>query len=214
MKLGVDYYPEQWPEERWPVDARLMATLGLTYVRIGEFAWSLLEPEEGQFDFTWLDRAIATLQGEGLQVVLGTPTAAPPPWLTTRYDIFQRDQHRLVRGPGSRRHACANNADYLRHTRQIVTALAQHFGQHLAVIGWQIDNEFSCHDTARCYCDSCQVAFQQWLQERYQSLEQLNTAWGTCFWSAIYTDWSQIPLPRSSPAQQNPGLQLDFRRFS
>lgn len=214
MKLGVDYYPEQWPEERWPVDARMMAEIGLTYVRVGEFAWSLLEPEEGRFEFGWLDRAIEALHGEGLQLVLGTPTAAPPPWLTSHYDIFQRDENRLVRGPGSRRHACANQPDYHRHSQRIVTALAEHFGQHPAIVGWQIDNEFSCHDTARCYCDHCHAAFQQWLQQRYQSLDRLNTAWGTVFWSAIYTDWRQIPLPWRAPAQPNPSLQLDFRRFS
>ena len=135
MKLGVDYYPEQWPEERWPVDARLMAGLGLSYVRVGEFAWSLLEPEEGRFEFAWLERVLQALQAEGLQVVLGTPTAAPPPWLTQRYDIFQRDQQRLVRGPGSRRHACANNPNYIRQSQRIVTALAYHFGQHPAIIG-------------------------------------------------------------------------------
>jgi beta-galactosidase len=214
MQLGVDYYPEQWPEARWPVDARMMAELGLAYVRIGEFAWSLLEPEEGRFDFTWLERAIAVFQAEKLPVILGTPTAAPPPWLTGKYDIFQRDENRLVLGPGSRRHACANNAAYLEHTRRIVTGLAQHFGQHAAVIGWQVDNEFGCNRTTWCFCEACHVAFQAWLKDRYGSLEELNQAWGTVFWSAIYTGWSQIPLPWRAPAQHNPSLQLDFRRFS
>src|SRR5262245_20209974 len=135
MKLGVDYYPEQWPEERWSVDAQMMAELGLSYVRVGEFAWSLLEPEEGRFQWEWLERTIERLQEEGLQVILGTPTAAPPPWLTSRYDIFQRNEDGVVKGPGSRRHGCANNPDYRRHTRRIVTALAQQFGQHSVIVG-------------------------------------------------------------------------------
>lgn len=214
MKLGVDYYPEQWPESRWPVDARLMAGLGLSYVRIGEFAWSLLEPEEGRFDFGWLERAIAALQTEGLGVILGTPTAAPPPWLTSNYDILQRDANRQPLAPGSRRHACANNAAYIEHSRRIVTALAQQFGRHEAVIGWQIDNEFGCHRTTWCFCPACHLAFQDWLKARYGTLAALNQAWGTVFWSAIYTDWSQIPLPWPTPGQHNPGLLLDFRRFS
>lgn len=214
MKLGVTYYPEQWPETRWRLDAKMMADLGLTYARLGEFAWSLLEPADGRFEFAWLEQVIEIVRREQIQVILGTPTAAPPPWLTSKYDIFQRDQDRNLRGPGSRRHACANNALYLDRSRRIVTALAQHFGQNEGVIGWQVDNEFGCHGTTWCFCDACQVAFQRWLKIRYKTLNRLNEAWGTVFWSAIYTDWSQIPLPRTAPAQHNPGLQLDFRRFS
>lgn len=214
MKLGVAYYPEQWPETHWRLDAKMMTEIGLTYVRLGEFAWSLLEPEEGKFDFAWLERAIEIVRREQLQVILGTPTAAPPPWLTSKYDIFQRDQDRNLRGPGSRRHACANNAVYLERSRRIVTALAQRFGQNEGVIGWQVDNEFGCHGTTWCFCDACQAAFQRWLKAQYKTLERLNEAWGTVFWSAIYTDWSQIPLPWAAPAQHNPSLQLDFRRFS
>lgn len=214
MKLGVAYYPEQWPTERWAIDAKMMAKLGLTYVRLGEFAWSLLEPAEGQFDFSLLDEAIPVLAGEGLQIVLGTPTAAPPPWLTSKVDILPRNADGLALVPGTRRHVCANNPDYRHYSKRIVTALAQHFGQHPAIAGWQIDNEFSCHSTGRCYCEHCRLAFQQWLRAKYNTLEQLNQAWGTIFWSSIYTDWSQIPLPRTAPAPHNPSLQLDFRRFA
>lgn len=214
MKLGVAYYPEQWPKTQWPVDARMMAELGLTYVRLGEFAWSLLEPSEGQFHFDWLEQAIAVLQAETLQVILGTPTAAPPPWLTSRYDIFQRDANRTVLGAGSRRHACANNPYFLQASGRVVTKLAHHFGKHQVVVGWQIDNEFGCHRTGRCFCEYCHAAFHAWLKNKYVTLDQLNAAWGTTFWSAVYTNWSQIPLPWISPAPHNPSLQLDFRRFS
>ncbi|MCB0171794.1 MAG: beta-galactosidase [Anaerolineae bacterium] len=214
MKLGVDYYPEQWPEDRWATDAKMMAELGLTYVRLGEFAWSLLEPADGQFDFSWLERAIAILANENLKIIVGTPTATPPPWLTSQTDIVQRNVDGLPWSPGTRRHACANNPDYRRYSQRIVTELLQRIGDHPAVVGWQIDNEFGCHATGRCYCDHCRAAFQRWLQARYGSLDRLNRAWGTVFWSAVYTDWSQIPLPRTAPAQHNPSLQLDFRRFA
>lgn len=214
MHLGVAYYPEQWPEARWATDARLMAEMGLTYVRIGEFSWALLEPAEGRFEFDWLARAIETLHAAGLQVVLGTPTAAPPPWLSSRHDIFQRDPSQSVRGPGSRRHACANNPHFRQASDRIVTALAERFGRQPAVVGWQIDNEFGCHRTGHCFCDHCRAGFQQWLARKYQTLDRLNQSWGTVFWSAVYTEWTQIPLPEMTPAQPNPSLQLDFRRFS
>ncbi|MCB0195924.1 MAG: beta-galactosidase [Anaerolineae bacterium] len=214
MKLGVDYYPEQWPRERWATDANMMAHLGLTYVRIGEFAWSLLEPEDGLFDFSLLTQVIKLLSNEGLEVVLGTPTAAPPPWLTSKVDILLRNADGVPLAPGTRRHACANNPDYRYYSQRIVTEMANHFGRHPAIVAWQIDNEFSCHETGRCYCDHCRETFQQWLRDKYGTLEALNMAWGTVFWSAIYTDWSQIPLPRTAPAQHNPSLLLDFRRFS
>ncbi|MCB0224981.1 MAG: beta-galactosidase, partial [Anaerolineae bacterium] len=184
MKLGVDYYPEQWPEDRWATDAKMMAELGLTYVRLGEFAWSLLEPADGQFDFSWLERAIAILANENLKIIMGTPTATPPPWLTSQTDIVQRNVDGLPWSPGTRRHACANNPDYRRYSQRIVSELLQRIGDHSAVVGWQIDNEFGCHATGRCYCDHCRAAFQRWLQARYGSLDRLNRAWGTVFWSA------------------------------
>lgn len=214
MKLGVDYYPEHWPESRWEQDAQMMAELGLKLVRVGEFAWSLLEPEAGRYDFAWLEKSLDILHKHGLQVLMGTPTPTPPPWLTSQHDLLQRDENRIPLQVGSRRHVCANNPMYQAKSREIVTAVATYFAQHPAIIGWQIDNEFGCHDTTRCYCDHCRTAFQNWLRAKYGTLDNLNQAWGTIFWSAIYTDWTQIPLPWRSSAQQNPSLQLDFRRFS
>ncbi|MDM8527427.1 beta-galactosidase [Anaerolineales bacterium HSG24] len=214
MKLGVDYYPEHWPQERWAVDAKMMADLSLTYVRVGEFAWGLFEPSEEEISFDWLDTAIDILRNEGLQLVLGTPTPTPPTWLTANYDVLQRDERGIVLNVGSRRHGCANNPAYQIHSQRIVTAMAQHYGSYPGIFGWQVDNEFSCHRTTRCYCDHCRRAFQEWAQKRYKTLDHLNEAWGTIFWSATYTDWSQIPLPMYSSAQQSPSLQLDFRRFS
>jgi beta-galactosidase len=211
---GSDYYPEQWPESRWVEDARLMQEAGFNVVRIGEFAWAKMEPNEGRYAWGWLDRAIDTLASHGLQIVLGTPTAAPPPWLTTAYpEILPRDRHRRVRHAGSRHHYCANSPIYREHTSRIVTTLAERYGGDDRIIGWQTDNEFGGHGIGRCYCDICATRFQEWLQRRYSSLETLNQAWGSVFWSAVYGDWREIPLPWATPTYHNPSHVLDFYRF-
>ena len=214
MYYGVDYYPEHWPEERWPEDARLMAEAGFNIVRLGEFAWSLLEPQEGTFGFDWLDRAIDILAEQDVQVILGTPTAAPPPWLTTRYPEVLPVGPRGERiGPGGRRHYCPSSPTYRRLSRGITQEMAAHYAQVPTVIGWQIDNELSLGMPGRCYCPACRRAFQDWLRERYGSLEALNRAWGTIFWSQLYTDWTQVPVPLPAGAEHNPGLLLDYHRF-
>lgn len=214
-RLGVTYYPEQWPEERWADDARYMRETGIRIVRLAEFAWARLEPAEGEFDVAWLDRAIATLADHELQIVLGTPTATPPPWLTYTYlDVLLVDEYGHTMSPGTRRHVCPTNQTYRELSRRIVTRLAERYGDDERIIGWQIDNEFGCHNTTRCYCEQCADAFHDWLHARYGELDALNAAWGTDFWSAIYTEWSQIPLPKAAPAEHNPSLLLDFYHFS
>ena len=208
--FGVDYYPEHWPEERWPLDAQLMSSAGFNVVRLAEFAWSKLEPTEGKFDFDWLDRAIAILQDHGLQVVLGTPTASAPPWLMHKSTDLLRvreDGQRVTFG--NRREYCPNQPLYHEYTRRIVTAMAGHYANHPDVIGWQIDNEFG----ERCYCQTCLRKFQTWLRGRYEALDDLNRKWGTIFWSHVYNDWSEIPLPQTTGGSPNPGLALDFYRF-
>jgi len=215
MKLGVCYYPEQWPQERWAVDARLMREVGITLVRIADFAWSLMEPRESEFSWDWLDRAIDTLAAEDLEVIVCTPTAAPPPWLSRAYpDTLPVDSQGRTRRHGSRRHYCVNSQTYHRHTRRIVTALAARYGHHPAVVGWQIDNEFGCHYTSRCYCENCAAAFRAWLAARYPSITALNAAWGNVFWSQIYNDWSEIDPPNLTIADPNPAHVLDYDRFS
>jgi beta-galactosidase len=215
MKLGVCYYPEHWPQARWAEDARMMRAAGLDYVRISEFSWSLMEPEEGRFDWVWLDKAIQTLAGAGLQVVLCTPTAAPPAWMVRRCpQILPVDAQGRTRQFGSRRHYCANSPEYQEHTRRIVTAMAERYGAHPALAAWQIDNEFDCHNTARCYCPRCAAAFREWLQRRYGTLDALNDAWGTVFWSQSYSDWEQIDPPMLVVAGPNCSQELDFYRFS
>lgn len=212
---GVDYYPEQWPEARWAVDARLMQEAGLKVVRLAEFAWGLFEPEEGRFEWDWLDRALDVLGATGLQMVLCTPTPTPPAWLTQRYPACLRVNEQGVRmSPQTRRHACANHPDYRRLALRVAERIAERYGRDERVIAWQIDNEYGCHETIRCTCPSCEREFQRWLEARYGSLAALNAAWGTTFWSQRYTDWSQILPPRPAPTGHNPGLVLDFDRFS
>jgi beta-galactosidase len=210
LYFGVAYYPEQWLEERWPIDARLMAEAGFNVVRLAEFAWGRMEPVEGKYDFDWLDRAIGVLQSNGLKVVLGTPTASPPPWLMTKHaDLFRVREDGLRLTYGNRREVCPNHPVYHDHTRCIVTEMARHFADHSAVIGWQIDNEFG----GRCYCPVCTQAFRTWLQDRYATTKELNRRWGTAFWSHVYNDWTEIPVPLTTGGSPNPGLALDFDRF-
>jgi beta-galactosidase len=215
MKLGVCYYPEHWPQERWPRDAQLMRQAGLSLVRMADFAWALMEPREGEFIWNWLDRAIEVLAAEGLQVVLCTPTASPPPWLCRAYpEVLPVDAQGRRRRPGSRRHYCPNSATYRQHTARIVAAMAARYGGHPAVLGWQIDNEFGCHDTARCYCETCALAFRSWLEAKYESIDALNEAWGTVFWSQVYGEWGEIDPPNLTIAEPNPSHVLDYYRFS
>lgn len=215
LKLGVCYYPEHWPVDRWPIDARLMRQAGLSIVRIGEFAWAKLEPAEGHYQWEWMDRAIDVLANEGLQVVLGTPTATPPAWLIHAHpEILPVDAHGQRRRFGSRRHYCSNSPVFRQYSGRIVSALARRYGSHPAIIGWQIDNEFGDHGTARCYCPVCAAGFRHWLLTRYGSLDALNQAWGTIFWSQVYTAWDQIELPHLAVTTLNPSQVLDFYRFS
>ena len=211
--VGVDYYPEQWPRARWPIDAKLMADAGVRVVRVGEFAWSEFEPAPGRYAFAWLDDALQLLRQHDISVVLGTPTATPPAWLIQRHpEILPVDPDGVRVGFGGRRHYCPTRAVYRRYAGEIVTSLADHYREHGAVIGWQIDNEFACH-RGGCFCEECRTTFQRWLQRRYGSLEHLNETWGTAFWSQTYTAWEQIPLPARTVAVHNPALRLDFQRF-
>lgn len=214
LLLGVDYYPDQTPESLWEEDARIMAATGLTNVRIAEFAWAQMEPEEGNYQFDWLRRAVDILHTYNIAVILGTPSAAPPPWLTVHYpDIVQVNERGERLRPGGRRFSCPTNATYRRLSLAVATQMAHVFAQSPAVIGWQIDNELTLGSSPRCYCDFCRAGFQAWLASKYGSLDNLNQSWGTVFWSQRYSDFAQIPVPLPSGADPNPGLALDYDRY-
>jgi beta-galactosidase len=212
--LGVDYYPDQTPEALWEEDSRMMSDMGFTNVRIAEFAWALMEPSEGKFEFGWLHRAIQILHKHNIGVILGTPSAAPPPWLSAKYpDIFEVNAQGQRLRPGGRRFTCPTNPVYRKLSLAIATQMAKKFGETEGVIGWQIDNELTLGSSLRCYCNFCQVGFQNWLRTRYSTLDNLNQSWGTVFWSQTYTDFSQIPVPLLSGGDPNPGLALDYDRY-
>ncbi|WP_341346684.1 beta-galactosidase [Paenibacillus sp. FSL H3-0469] len=211
VQIGVDYYPEHWDESMWEKDIKLMKETGVKVVRVAEFAWSRLEPAEGIFDFAWLDRALELFHTYGIRIVIGTPTATVPRWLTGAYpDVLPVFGDGSVFYPGVRGHRCYNSNSLRKYGRRIIEALARRYSSHPAVIGWQTDNEFSMLD---CHCDSCNLAFRDWVQQKYGTLERLNSEWGTVVWSGSYSSWSELTVPYGASPYQNPSLLLDFQRF-
>jgi beta-galactosidase len=189
--------------------------MGLSVARMGEFAWSRIEPEPGRFDWDWYDRAVETLHAEGLRLVLGTPTATPPAWLVRAHpDILAWDAAGRPRGFGSRRHYCFSSDRYRREAARITTAVVARYGQHPGVIAWQTDNEYGCHDTVESYSPDAAVAFRRWLERRYGDVDALNRAWGTVFWSQEYRSFDQIEPPNLTVTEANPAHRLDYRRFA
>lgn len=215
MKTGVCYYPEHWPESRWATDAAHMRKIGLSMVRIGEFAWSRLEPEAGNYQFDWLARAIDTLSEAGLEVILGTPTATPPAWLIRNNPgMLALDDTGQVLDFGSRRHYCFSSEPYRLECKRIVTELAKRFGTHAGISAWQTDNEYGCHSTSISYSNAALAAFQSWCSRQYNGIEALNLAWGNVFWSMEYSEFSDIGLPVGTVTESNPAHRLAYWRFS
>ncbi|WP_339851566.1 beta-galactosidase [Paenibacillus sp. FSL W7-1088] len=211
VQMGVDYYPEHWDPHLWEQDAKLMADSGVRIVRVGEFAWSRMEPADGQFEWSWLDQALDTLHRNGLQVVIGTPTMTPPRWLIDKYpDILPVLPSGQLYHEGVRGHRCYNSPSMRTYSARIVQKLSERYVRHPAVIGWQTDNEFSFTD---CQCTACSEAFREWVRTRYNTLEQLNQAWGTVVWSGEYSDWEQVTPPYGGSPFQNPSFLLDYSRF-
>nr|WP_295777136.1 beta-galactosidase [Rhodoferax sp.] len=215
MRLGVCYYPEQWPEEWWAQDAAQMVALGIEQVRIGEFCWSRVEPQPGVFDWGWLDRAVHVLAAAGLKIVMCTPTATPPKWL------IDADPDMLAVGPdgrrrtfGSRRHYDFSSDRYLEQSRRITREYGARYGHHPAVIAWQTDNEYGCHDTVVSHSLAAVQRFRLWLQERYGGIGNLNSIWGNVFWSQEYGSFDEIGSPVGTVTEANPAHWLDYRRFA
>ncbi|KAB7646591.1 cellulase family glycosylhydrolase [Polymorphobacter fuscus] len=205
--LGSAWYPEQWPEAAWDEDLRLMKAHGANVVRIGEYAWSRMEPAEGQYDMDWLVRATRLAAKHGLKVVVGTPTDTPPAWLTQKYpDTLQVDGTGKTLGHGGRRQFSISSRRYRDLSRAIVTQMARALKDEPNVIGWQIGNE----PTDESYDPEARAAWVAWLKQRYGSLDRLNAAWTTAYWSQTYTDWSQVPF---NTDHANPGWMLELKRF-
>jgi len=207
LMLGASWYPEQWPEARWDADLALMQAAGLRMVRVGEFAWSSLEPEEGRYTLDWLDRAIAAAAAHHIFVVIGTPTDAPPAWLTSKYpDTLRVDENGRRLQHGERRQFSYASPKYRELCRAIVEQMAQRFGHHPDVLGWQIGNEY----TEDSFDADARRQFHDWLQARYGTLAALNRHWTTAYWSQSYDSWDEIPM---GTGRGNPGLLLDYKEF-
>ncbi|MET3897127.1 beta-galactosidase [Devosia sp. UYZn731] len=213
--LGVCYYPEHWHEAWWESDAKRMAEVGITFVRIGEFAWSKLEPTPGDLQFDWIIRAMDALGKHGLKVVFGTPTATPPRWMVDKHpDMLAVDTEGRRKGFGSRRHYDFSHLGYREEAGRITQLLADAVGQHPALAAWQTDNEYGCHGTTYSYSPAALAGFRTWLEARYGTIDALNTAWGNVFWSMEYNRFDQIELPNLLVCEAAPAHELDFRRYS
>ncbi|PXA69968.1 beta-galactosidase [Cryobacterium arcticum] len=214
MHYGGDYNPEQWPESVWHEDVRLMREAGVTMVSLGIFAWSRIQPAESEFDFDWLDTIIDLLHANGVAVCLATATASTPPWATSAYpEMLPQNENGTVYWPGSRQAYAPTSPVYRRLASELVTAMAERYAGHPAVVLWHVNNEYGCHLNYD-YSDNAAIAFRAWLEAKYDSIDALNGAWGTDFWSQRYTAFDQITPPRKAPYSHNPAGLVDFRRFT
>lgn len=214
MILGCDYNPEQWDRDVWREDIALMRELGVTLVAVNIFGWAQINPAKGVWDFTGLDEIIELLNAAGIQVNLGTATASTPAWLTTQHpELLPVAIDGTRRYPGGRQAFCPSSPVYRRYALTMVERIAERYGQHPAVALWHVSNEIGCHN-ALCYCDASANAFRDWLRDRYGSIERLNDAWGTAFWSQRYGAWAEILPPLATLSTRNPAQVVDFHRFS
>lgn len=214
IAFGGDYNPEQWPVEVRLEDIALMKEAGVNLLSVGIFSWALLEPKEGEYDFAWLDEVLDNLAAAGIKVALATPTAAPPAWLVRKHpEILPVTAEGTVLERGSRRHYSPSSAVYRKYAAGITRKLAERYKDHPALALWHVDNELGCH-VSEFYGEEDAAAFRRWLERRYGSIEGLNEAWGTAFWSQHYSSFEEIIPPRAAPTTLNPTQRLDFQRFS
>lgn len=215
IRIGVDYYPEQWDESLWQKDIDQMAALGVKAVRIGEFAWSRLEPKEGVFDFAWMDKAIKMIADAGMQVILGTPTNCAPLWLYEEHpETLQCERDGSGTKLGIRGHRCQTNPTFRAYAEKIVRAEAERYAGRPEILAWQIDNEV---EDSHCTCPSCTKRFQEYVRAKHHTLEELNHDWGTVVWSGEYSSWTQVKPFVTAPQNRsdwfNPAYMLDYERF-
>lgn len=214
MIIGVDYYPEHWDKSLWKADADLMRESGVKIVRLAEFAWCRLEPQEGNFDFGWLDEIIGILSERDIKIVLCTPTNCPPMWFYEKYpDAVQTEKDGRKTNTGIRGHRCINNADFLRYAERIIDTMTKRYADNKAIIAWQIDNELEANF---CFCETCIGKYRSWLKARYTTVEAVNKAYGNNMWSGEYSSWEQIKPPFGSypDAWLNPSYMLDYNRYA
>jgi beta-galactosidase len=212
--FGGDYNPDQWPEEVWDEDVTLMQRANVNLATVGVFSWARIESREGEFDFAWLDVVLDKLHAGGVRVDLATATASPPPWLSQAYpEVLPKTQDGVRLWPGSRQQYCPSSPVYRRFAARLVGKLSERYGDHPALEMWHINNEYGCH-VSHCYCDVSAAAFRTWLETKYGSIDAVNAAWGTAFWSQRYSEFAEIYPPRSMPSFPSPTQLLDFDRFS
>ena len=214
IRYGADYNPEQWPQDVWDEDVRLMRDAHVTTATVGVFSWSRLEPRPGEYDFAWLDDVLDRLHAGGVRVVLATATASPPAWFARRYpDSLPVTEDGVRLGFGSRQHYSPSSPDYLRHALALVEQVASRYADHPALEMWHVNNEYGCH-VSRSYDAHSERAFRAWLVRRYGTVDELNRAWATDFWSQRYASFDEVGVPAAAPTLRNPTQELDFRRFS
>ncbi|ANJ25976.1 beta-galactosidase [Agromyces aureus] len=211
---GGDYNPEQWPRPVWDEDVQLMNRAGVSLATVGVFSWARLEPRPGEYDFAWLDEVLDLLHAGGVRVDLATATASPPPWLAARHpETLPVTEDGVRLSVGSRQQYCPSSPEYRERAGELVRRLVERYADHPALELWHINNEYGCH-VSRCYCDVSAEAFREWLRERYGTVDELNRAWGTAFWSQHYDAFDEVQPPRAAPTFRNPTHLLDFERFS
>ena len=212
--FGSAYYPEHWDAETRLGDIERMKAAGWNCIRLGEFSWDLFEPMEGKYDFSFYDPILLDLRGAGIEVILGTPTAAPPAWLSRKHpEILRWNEDHVPLAHGSRQHASHASPVFRDYCRRLTRAMVRHFQANPSVIGWQTDNEFHCH-FSEDHSPSAQDGFRSFLREKYERIERLNAAWGNAFWALTYRAFDEIDTPRpDKPTHLNPTHVLDYRRF-
>lgn len=213
IRIGVDYYPEQWDEELWEKDAQMMKEAGISIVRMAEFAWSRMEPKDGEFDFGWLDKIIDIFARLGIDVVLGTPTCTPPLWLFNNYpETIQKDAFGNRITIGIRGHRCLSSVTFRKYAERIIKEMVGRYKDNKTIIAYQIDNELEAN---HCRCESCEAGFRQWMKKKYSNVEAINKAYGNSVWSGEYSDFNEVKPPMGEHIKwQNPSLTLDYNRYA